>query len=426
MSSSAEQVYIVAGAQTDFARNWSRESKPLQALLGDLIEKTWEQFPVRTEQLRAWAEEQRIGIFVGNFNGEQYLHQGHLGSYINELIPELEGVHAARYEAACASGSIAMDAAATKIQAGEFDLALVVGVEVMRTVGAAESNDFLASAACYSEEAEGVPYYFPKAFGNITSWVVEHSPQADEARILQALSEIARNNRENARRNPWAQTRSWPWADAGFFEKEQKISGLLGGTTRLRDCAQLTDGGALLVLANRKTAEMLQRQRSVKEVAQIVGRNVSVGSMTMGKKLNEPRTMADLFPWTRRAIERACKQATIRMEDIDVVELHDCFSVSEYVMLSMFGLAQPGLEYQAVEEGHMSLLGKRPINPSGGLLGCGHPVGASGVRMALNLFQQLTQQAGDFQVRDAKFAAMLNLGGNLATNACFVMKQITL
>lgn len=109
------------------------------------------------------------------------------------------------------------------------------------------------------------------------------------------------------------------------------------------------------------------------------------------------------------------------MEDIDVFETHDCFTSSEYAAISAFGLTEAGKEYEAVESGLISFDGDKPINPSGGLIGAGHPVGASGVRMLLDLYKQVTGKAGGYQVAGAKNGMMLNIGGSATTNFVFIV-----
>lgn len=113
--------------------------------------------------------------------------------------------------------------------------------------------------------------------------------------------------------------------------------------------------------------------------------------------------------------------ANMTVDDIDFFETHDCFTSSEYMAISAFDITEPGKEYEAVENGTIDFNGSKPINPSGGLIGCGHPVGTSGVRMMLDLYKQVTNNAGDYQVKNAKNGMMLNLGGSASTNYCFIV-----
>ncbi len=128
-----------------------------------------------------------------------------------------------------------------------------------------------------------------------------------------------------------------------------------------------------------------------------------------------------VLPWTRQTVLDAYRRSGLTVDDIDVFETHDCFTSSEYAAISAFGLTEPGKEYEAVESGLIAFDGKKPINPSGGLIGCGHPVGASGARMLLDLYKQVTGTAGKYQVKDAKNGMMLNIGGSATTNYVYIV-----
>lgn len=128
-----------------------------------------------------------------------------------------------------------------------------------------------------------------------------------------------------------------------------------------------------------------------------------------------------LLPWTRQAVLDAYSRSGLTVDDIDVFETHDCFTPCEYAAISAFGITEPGEEYHAIEDGTISFTGRKPVNPSGGLIGCGHPMGATGARMFLDLAKQVSGQAGGYQVKDAKNAMMLNIGGSATTNYVFVV-----
>lgn len=117
----------------------------------------------------------------------------------------------------------------------------------------------------------------------------------------------------------------------------------------------------------------------------------------------------------------AYRRSGLTTDAINVFETHDCFTSSEYAAISSFGLTEPGKEYEAIESGLIAFDGKKPVNPSGGLIGCGHPVGASGARMFLDLYKQVTGAAGKYQCRSVKNAMMLNIGGSATTNYVFVI-----
>ena len=156
-----------------------------------------------------------------------------------------------------------------------------------------------------------------------------------------------------------------------------------------------------------------------------VGRDIEKVKKTIPRIVKSVKAdIADseyILPWTRQAVLDACKRSGLLVDDIDVIETHDCFTLSEYAAISFFGLTDPGQEYEAVESGLISFDGGKPINPSGGLIGCGHPVGASGARMLLDIYKQVEGKAGAYQVIDVKNVMMLNIDGSATTNYVFIV-----
>jgi acetyl-CoA C-acetyltransferase len=133
---------------------------------------------------------------------------------------------------------------------------------------------------------------------------------------------------------------------------------------------------------------------------------------------------SSILPWTSQAVVDAYRRSGLTVEDIDFFETHDCFTSSEYAAISAFGITPPGKEYEAVESGAIDFNGKKPINPSGGLIGVGHPVGASGVRMLLDLYKQVSGKAGSYQLKKAQNGMMLNIGGSATTNYVFIVGNL--
>ena len=146
-------------------------------------------------------------------------------------------------------------------------------------------------------------------------------------------------------------------------------------------------------------------------------------TMTFEKKMEESKDDEYILPWTRQAVLDAYKRANLTIDDIDFFETHDCFTSSEYAAISAFGITLPGKEYEAIENGLIDFDGRFPINPSGGLIGCGHPVGSSGVRMMLDLYKQVASMAGTYQVKNAHNGMMLNVGGSATTNYVYVVGE---
>lgn len=411
------KVYILGGAQTDFERNWKKEGKNMVALLKEVIADGFDDAEITLDDVRKLNKDNRVACFVGNFIAEKYIEQGHLGAFLTEVDPAFYGVPSARYEAACASSSVAIDAAQTKIVSGEYDLAIVVGWELMKTVDSKLGGDFLGRAAYYKKEGEGIDLPFPKLFGKLADETLKKYPQLDECRYMDALARISVINYENAKRNPLAQTRKWFMSFEQASTRGTDTNPLVGGKLAVSDCSQVTDGAAVVVLCSEKFIE----ERGLKGKPIIKGYGHRVAPMLFDKKMADNAESAYILPWTRQAVLDAYRRSGLTVDDIDCFETHDCFTSSEYAAISSFGITEPGKEYEAIENGTIAFGGNKPINASGGLIGCGHPVGASGARMFLDLYKQVTGQAGAYQVEGVRNAMMLNIGGSATTNYVFVI-----
>ena len=411
------KVYVLGGAQTDFERNWKKEGKNQIGLLREIIDDGLTAVGIDQDEIRRLNKENKVACFVGNFIAEKYVEQGHLGSLLTEANEAFYGVPSARYEAACASGSVAIDAAMTKIQTGEYDVAIVVGWELMKTVDSKTGGDFLGRAALYDVEAKGVDFPFPKLFARLADATIDKY-NLEVERYMNALAMISDKNYANAKRNQMAQTRKWYMDYAQASSRGTKTNAIVGGRLAISDCSQVTDGAALIVLASEEYAKKLGNQYPV-----IKGYGCRVAPLVFDKKILDGRNSQYVLPWTRTAVLDAYRRADLTVNDIDVFETHDCFTSSEYMAVSAFGITEPGKEYEAIEKGITSFTGNKPINPSGGLIGVGHPVGATGVRMMLDLYKQVSGQAGSYQVEGARNAMMLNLGGSATTNYVYIVGQ---
>lgn len=417
-----EQVYVLGGAQTDFERNWTKEGKNVVALLKEVISDALDDVGISFEDMKTLNRDNSVACCIGNFIAEAYINQGHLGALLTEVNPAFYGVPSARYEAACASSSVALDAGITKIKTGDYDLVIVVGWELMKTVDSKTCGDILGRAAYYEKEGKDIYFPFPKLFGKLADETIEKYG-LDEKRYMDALAKISVINYSNAKRNPLAQTRKWfmdfEQASHRGTETNPRIGGLLG----VSDCSQVTDGAAVVVLASEKMRDNLEKKR---DCPLVKGYGHRTAPMLFEKKMSDNVNSPYVLPWTRQTVEDAYRRSCLSVKDIDVFETHDCFTSSEYVAISSFGITEPGKEYEAVESGMIAFDGTKPINPSGGLIGCGHPVGASGCRMFLDLYRQVTGKAGKYQVlkKDNEVpinGMMLNIGGTATTNYVFIV-----
>ena len=410
------KVYVLGGAQTDFERNWTKEGKNLIALMKEAVEDGFNNVGITFDDVSSLNKDNRVACFVGNFIAEQYISQGHLGAFLTEVNPAFYGVPSARYEAACASSSVALDAAITKVQNGDYDVAIVLGWELMKTVDSKIGGDILGRAAFYEKEGKGIDFPFPKLFGRLADEILKKY-DVEEERFMNALARISANNYANAKRNPMAQTKKWFMSYEQAKMRGTETNALVGGKLAVSDCSQVTDGAAVVVLASEKYV----KEKGLNNKPIVKGYGHRVAPMLFSSKMADNKDSEYVLPWTRQACLDAYRRSGLTVDDIDVFETHDCFTSSEYAAISAFGLTAPGKEYEAVESGLIAFDGAKPINPSGGLIGCGHPVGATGARMFLDLYKQVAGEAGSYQVKGAKNAMMLNIGGSATTNYVFIV-----
>ncbi|MBL8620418.1 MAG: acetyl-CoA acetyltransferase [Myxococcales bacterium] len=403
-------VFILGGYQTDFARNWTKEGKHIAAMIREAVQGALAVTGVEPREVE-------VG-HVGNFAAELYAMQGHLGAFLVDVDPGFAGLPTGRHEAACASGSIALLAATAELEAGRYDLALVVGVEQMKTVSPAQGGDYLGTAAWYELEAKGVEFPFPKLFGRLGDEYDKRYGLRDEH-----LAHIAAVNYDNARRNPRAQTRSW-YMSEDHARGGGPYNATIGGRIKISDCSQVTDGAVALLLASPAYAERWAARRgtSLGALARVEGWGHRTAPLTFDAKIAESAGAPYVLPHTRRAIEDAFRRAGLAsVWGLSGIETHDCFTTSEYMAIDHFGLTAPGESWKAIEDGVIDFDGKLPINPSGGLIGAGHPVGATGVRQLLDASLQVTGAAGGYQVPGARRFATLNIGGSGTTSCVFVV-----
>ncbi len=402
-------VYILGGWQSDFKRNYAREGLEIADAFAEAVHGGLEQVGLEPEEIE-------VG-HVGNFVGDLFVGQGQLGGMFALAEPRLNGMPTARHEAACASGSIAILSAMAEIEAGRYGTAAVVGIEMMRNVPGDTGAQYLRAAAWVGHEYGDARYVWPRAFSDLTE-EYDRRYGIDEAH-LRRISQI---NFANGRLNPLAQTRNHVFTDASF-SADDEANPVIEGRVRKSDCGQVTDGAAMIVLASAEKAADYARRRGIPldSIPRIKGWGHTGAPLAYQPKIEASRDASHVFPHVKTAIDQARARAGVTLDGIDAVETHDCFSMTEYMAIDHLGLTAPGESWKAIEAGDIEIGGKLPINPSGGLIGCGHPVGATGVRMALDGFRQTTDTAGAYQVEGARNIQTLNIGGSTTTTVSLVI-----
>ena len=394
-------VWILGGYQSDFARNLTREGLDFADLTREVVDQTLAASMIDAADIGV--------VHVANAFGEMFARQGHLGAMPATVHEGLWDTPAARHEAACASGSVATLAAMADLRAGNYRTALVVGVELEKTVSGDVAAQHLGAAAWTGHEGADAKFLWPAMFSEIADTYDRRFGINDEH-----LRAIAALNFANARRNPNAQTRDWrvPALD------DDAANPVVDGRIRRFDCSQMTDGGAGLVLVG---DEFLAEHPGVRPIGRIEGWGHRTVGLGLRQKLDRDDANPYVLPHVRAAVTDAFGRAGLNLDGLDGFEVHDCFTPSEYLAIDHIGLTGPGESWKAIENGDIEIGGRLPINPGGGLIGGGHPVGASGIRMLLDAAKQVSGSAGEYQVEGARRFGTLNFGGSTATTVSFVV-----
>src|SRR5438105_69256 len=407
----SEPVYILGGARTDFKPNLKQRGKTIRHLIIEAGKSALEDAKIDAGEIQAGA--------VGNFNAGQFTKQLQLGAFIPEIDPKLRGIPTMHTEAACASGALSVLLGAEWIMGGFYDVVLVVGAEQQKTMSSLDGADVLGAAADYhNEKPEYGDFMFPKLFGRIAQIYIEKygATEADLARV-------AWKNYAHAKLNPLAQMRD---ADLTFdcasqvSDKNPSVAPPL----KVSDCSQITDGAASVVLVSGKYLDRMGLDKS--KLPRLLGFGSTTDYLALAKK------DAPTFSTARKAAEKAFGMANLKPRDMHGAEVHDCFSITEIVAYEILGLAEPGKGAELAMSGATALPQVRgehlkgsvaweiPVNAGGGLIGDGHPVGATGVRQVFEAYQHLTGQAGARQIENVKRFLTFNMGGSLTTSVAMI------
>jgi len=351
--------------------------------------------------------------YVGNFAGELFSSQGHLGAMMPRVEPGFDGKPFTRVEAACASGGLAVIGAIEAIQAGR-DVVITAGAETQTTVSAREGADYLARASHYPTERGLDDFTFPAMFARRAKAYKERYGVTDED-----IAHVVVKAYANANLNPLAHMRAVQVdlataaapSDANpLFLKNEALNAHL----KMLDCSQVSDGAAAALLASEEgLAKLGLRPADCVEVTGYGQSTAALGQVTDYTAMTN----------TRRAIEEAYASAGITERDVEVVELHDCFSITEVLMIEALGLAEPGRGADLAKGGRSHIGGAVPINTGGGLIAFGHPVGATGIKQVIEVCRQIRGECGAYQIPETpRVGVAANMGGDDRSAAVFVLR----
>lgn len=339
-------------------------------------------------------------INIGCMSSGLFIGQEHLASMIADYLGRLN-IPSTRVESACASGGLAVRSAFLEVAAGMSDYALAIGVEKMTDVSMGEATYALATAADQDYEAfHGIT--FPGLYAMLARTHMERWGTTREQ-----LAEVAIKNHRNGSMNPYAQFPSVITLDTVLN------STMIADPLRLMDCSPVTDGAAAVLLTTVENAKKLKKH----PVVVISG----IGSAVDSIALSQRRDLLELKA-VKIAAGKALQMSGRTINDIDFAEVHDCFTITEILVLESMGFLEPGNGGPATLEGYTALDGKFPVNSSGGLKSKGHPVGATGVAQIFEIVNQLRGNSGKRQINGAKIGLAQNMGGSGGSCICHIIE----
>lgn len=341
-------------------------------------------------------------FYLGNYAGSDFVNQNHLAPYVGAALGLRRNVPCTHIENACASGGSAVREGGLAIGSGAASRVLVIGVEKMNTVPTPKVTEFLAKAGDWENEVK-VGYTFPSAFAMMAR---RHMHQYGTRR--EHLAAVTVKNHSNGLKNPDAHMQK-----PVTMDQVLKDTRIVADPLRLYDCSLITDGASAVVLSEKSVAKSFSR-RSV----DIIGLGQANDYFALYQKDDLTR-----FDATVEAAKMAFTMAGIEPEDVDVLEVHDCFTIAEIMAIEDLGFVPKGEGGPATLDGLTSLDGKFAVNPSGGLKSKGHPVGATGVDQIVEVTLQLREEAGKRQVKNAEIGLTHNIGGSGATCVVHILAK---
>lgn len=339
-------------------------------------------------------------MYIGAMSSGLFVGQEHIASLLADYIGQTP-VPATRVETACASGGLAFRLGVMDVASGMSDMVLVGGIEKMTDVNGYEATYALGTAA--DQEYEG---YHGITFPGLYALMARaHMEKYGTTR--EQLAMVAVKNHRNGAKNPLAQ---FPFE---VTVEDVLNSVMVSDPLRILDCSPITDGAAAVIICPAEIAKEMG-----KPVVKITGSGHATDKIALSSRQDVTWLEA-----TYQAGKKAYEMAGKGPDDIDVLEVHDCFTIAEICVMEALGIVEKGQGGRAVEDGLTSLEGKIPINASGGLKSKGHPVGATGVAQVVEIVKQLRGEAGDRQVKDARIGMTQNMGGSGGSTVVHIFER---
>jgi acetyl-CoA C-acetyltransferase/acetyl-CoA acyltransferase len=353
---------------------------------------------------------------IGNFMAARFNKQANLPGFVPMIDEKLQWKPAISVEGACGSGGLALMYGIRSVLAETAEVVLTLGVEVQNTVKAIYGADILAGAGWYQKRKEGHAYFFPGQFSDRAGAYYEKYGY-DRAR--KGMAKWYSNAIENARLDPTAQEyhNTAPDPEATALKMKPNGAAFVDNLTVL-DCSKVSDGASGIAICSEEGLARIGIDK--KDAVEVVGYGHVIRNIT-----EDPTDKTELTTIRKAAME-AIESAGITVEEIGTVETHDCFSIAGILAVEALGLAPKGEGADWVADGNTAREGYMPMNTTGGLIGWGHPTGATGVHQAVTIWQQLTGKAGKAQIEidpDRPYGMTINMGGDDVTVVAVVYKR---
>jgi acetyl-CoA acyltransferase len=356
-------------------------------------------------------------VYVGNFAGELFNQQGHLGAAVAAADPALLYKPSMRVEGACASGGLACAEAVRAIRAGD-DTVLAVGVEVQTDTDSKTGASYLARAADFHREVGIDAFTFPCLFARRTKHYLAAFPDAS----LADIGLVAAKAYANGNANPLAHMHAVKVSAEYAGVASEKNPCFLGNEDyksflRLTDCSQVSDGGAAAIFCSEDG--LRAAGLSPADAVEVVDADYGCGDLW-----STPDNLEEMTT-TKTVVRRLLARAGVAPTDLQVAEVHDCFALTEILMYEAIGIAGRGEGPALVRSGATARDGKIPVNTGGGLLSFGHPVGATGVKQVLEIYRQMKGKCGDYQMAAAPSLGLtVNMGGDDKTCSAMLLRNL--
>ncbi len=352
---------------------------------------------------------------ISNFNAAQYNNQGNLPGYAPYVDEELRYKPSTRVEGACGSGGMALATGIKFSLSEESDVVLALGFEVQNTVKAVYGADYLATAGWWRDRKDGHAHFFPGQFSDRAG---KYYKKYGKEYTRNGMKQWYVNAINNARLDPTAQ--EYHNIDSNLIDTAsvEPNGKLFVDNLTVFDCSKVSDAASALAIISE---DGLKRCGiDLKDTVEIISFAQAEDDIT-----TQPEDSTRLLT-TEFAVKLALKRAGITKEEIGIVEAHDCFSIAGIMATEAIGFAEHGKGPEYVSSGKTAHDGEVPFNTTGGLIGWGHPVGATGIHQAVTIWQQLTSKAGVAQIKlnpERPYGLTINMGGDDKTVTCIVFKK---